>query len=228
MVQKMVPEHFHRNMKDMLWTKNLLNLKAPAHFHHLVEYSRLRHIYPSEEINSYKKHMPVWNLIYTYFEYLDSILSLLPAEMSQYLMDNYKLDQISAYLKTQAQRLHLENSVEVKPSSTSMLIISVLQLTAANHSLSFLMMFRYIHNEICLKALASSKSKLIAKRYHWEENNSGFEKLFELPIYYTLPYEDLLQSIRMVDLAHLLVTNALEQDAIIANGITSPSNNLDC
>lgn len=228
MVQHLIPEYYHRSMKDIRWSENLSALEKPAHFKNLFKLTKSTHQLNLKEITDHKKYLAQWNLLLTYFQHLESLLALLPINFQDHILNTYKPDQLKAFLEPVGKRVFAYHKQNFIPHTNSLLIVSLTQLAAANHSLSFVLIFRFIHNELCLKALSYFKSDKLAAKLQMEENNFDFERIFQLPSYFELSYEDLLQAIRMSDTCHLLVSKSMGEDKIIAKPVQAYGINLDC
>ena len=217
LVQNLIPEYYHRDLRDLHWAKNIDELQSPAHFKNLIDFSEKLHRLPPMQLKETEDSLAFWSLVSALSEHHAGIFELLPKTLKESIESEFNLKEMLLFCKAVASRVLFDkkNRVTEKLNSQSLLLVSLLQLTAASHSLSFVLLYRFLHNEILVKVIEHKKGPRKANKFSLTDSSFHFEKSFQLPNIYPLPYEDLLQSIRMADLAHLLMSKSLWEAKII-------------
>lgn len=222
LLRELLPEYFHRNMKQIKWSENLPKFPEPVHFQNLFNFYESKYNFQKFSCANAVQEKQFWNLGRSFFLFQESIDSLLPNELLNQMNLNQKRDQLKAFLSAFIERKLLENNQSLESNELSLLIISLLQICSASHSLSFVMLYRLIHNDVLMPILEQSKNSGMINRFRLSEKNFNFETSFGLPSFYPISYDDLLQTHRVVETAHLLLGQYLEDSKDIANLKPSP------
>ncbi|MAF92139.1 MAG: hypothetical protein CL674_12790 [Bdellovibrionaceae bacterium] len=221
LIRELMPEYFHRNMNQLKWSEKLPNFPEPLHFSKLFQFYDTSFRFKNFKTASFEQKKQYWNLARTFFQFQDSIDSLLPDELLKQMNQNQKRDQLKAFLNAFIERKMIEEKYSLEANELSLLIISLLQLCSATHSLSFIMLYRLIHNDILMPILEQSKNSGMSSRFRLTEKNFNFETSFGLPNFYPISFDDLLQTHRVVETTHLLLDDYLKNNKDIAKQVNA-------
>jgi hypothetical protein len=219
LVKELAPAYYFKDLENYNWKIHLENIKRPGHFLNLCQccdsyQAKIDLQKPSEE------RIANLFLIREFFLFQESLLRLLPKNMKELIQKEFRPDFIQSFLFSHVEKELHATSYPEELKSRNLLCISLLQMAAANHSLSFLLMYRWIHNELLLNLMLETKNAKFSQKYKMDISNAQFENLFNLPAYFCLSYDDLLQSIRLIDLLFQLVSRKVQRTKIIANRIS--------